>query len=332
MKSDKYIALIYKQLKGEIRPEEAANLRTWEAANPTNAREADAVRRTWKESENYDLPFDLDMDSDFAKVQSRLNPTAKTVQMPARRNSWLRIAAAGAILVIAGFLVRSYFAAETAWSEVTAMTEIEEFQLADGTKVWLNVGSTLSYPADFSGTQRGVKLSGEAYFEVTKDAEKRFQIETKETVVTVLGTAFNVRENLNDKLTEVAVTEGKVQVEAVKSAKKVILSVNEKAVYNHAAQTLEEMPDTDLNDAAWKRGVLKFNDTTLANALSEIGKFYNINISLSETDLQSCPFSGLYYTKKGLNSTLEDIAQQYKFTIETGENGEDIMLRGGVCL
>jgi len=332
MKTDNYITLVYKQLKGEISSDEAKALRTWESASVNNQQEAESIRRAWQQSEDYDLPFELDEQADFAKVQARLNPTGRTVQMPARRNNWLRIAAVGAILVIAGFAIRNYFTAETVtWAEMTASAEIQEFQLADGTKVWLNEGSTLSYPTEFSGAQRDVKLSGEAYFEVTKNAEKPFQIQTSETVVTVLGTAFNVKENGIDNLTEVAVTEGKVQVEAIKSSEKVILTVNEKAVYNHAENTLQEMTDETLNDTAWQRGLLKFKATSLAAALTDISHFYGVEIFLAEEKMSSCTLSGLFYTKKGLKTTLNDLAQQYKFEVEYSDDGKEVLLIGGNC-
>lgn len=332
MKTDNYIALIYKQLKGEITPDEAKTLRAWEAASSDNRQESESVRSAWQQSEEYDLPFDLDEEADFAKVQARLNTKGKIVQMPVRRNNWLRVAAVGAILVIAGFVVRNYFAAETAWAEITASTDVQEFQLADGTKVWLNEGSTLSYPTEFSGTQRDVKLAGEAYFEVTKNAAKPFQIQTSETVVTVLGTAFNVKENSVDNLTEVAVTEGKVQVEAINSSEKVILTVNEKAVYNHQDNTLQELEDETLNDTAWQRGLLKFKATSLAEALQDIGDFYGSKIYLEEEKMSSCTLSGLYYTEKGLKTTLQDIARQFKFSVEYSTDGKEVFLKGGDCL
>ena len=311
MKSDKYIALISKQLEGTLSPKEAKEL-SWYEKNS---------------ADNYDLPFDIDMDSDFAKVSSRLNKSAKTVQMPARRNSWMSIAAAGAILVVAGFLLRNYFASShTDWENVTASTEIQELQLADGTKVWLNAGSTLSYPQVFLDTERLVKLEGEAYFEVTKNTEKRFRVLTEQTTVTVLGTAFNVRAEGGENITEVAVSEGKVQVEEKKTAQKVILSVNEKAVYNHATNKLTEMNDADLNELAWQRKKLKFTGTTLQDALSVIEKQYGVSVTLENEGIANCEIAGNYKTDTNIISLLKNISQ----ATVTEKDGKYI-LSGGKC-
>jgi len=311
MKKDIYIALISKQLEGTLSPQEAKQLREYEANS----------------ADNYDLPFDLDMNSDFAKVNSRLNKSAKTVQMPVRRNSWMRVAAAGAILVVAGFLLRNYFADNnTAWQNVTASTEIQELQLADGTKVWLNAGSTLSYPQVFSDTERSVKLEGEAYFEVTKNAQKRFQVLTDQTTVTVLGTAFNVRAESDENTTEVVVSEGKVQVEEKQTAQRLILSVNEKAIYEHATNKLIETDDADLNELAWQRKKLKFTGTTLQNALSVIEKQYGISIRLENENIANCEIAGIYKTDTNIENLLKNISQ----ATVTEKEGKYV-LTGGVC-
>jgi len=311
MKKDKYIALISKQLEGALSPKEAKELREYEKNS----------------ADNYDLPFDLDMESDFAKVNSRLNKSAKRVQMPIRRNSWMRVAAAGAILVVAGFLLRNYLAeTNTTWENVTASTEIQELQLTDGTKVWLNVGSTLSYPQVFSETKRSVKLEGEAYFEVTKNAQKRFQVLTDQTRITVLGTAFNVRAEDDESTTEVAVSEGKVQVEEKQTAQKVILSVNEKAIYDHVTNKLKETNDKDLNELAWQRKKLKFTGTSLQNALSVIGKQYGVSIILENENIANCEIAGNYKIDTNIISLLKNISQ----ATVTEKNGAYI-LTGGKC-
>ncbi len=310
MKSDKYIALISKQLEGTLSPKEAKELQGYEKNS----------------ADNYDLPFDLDTDSDFAKVSSRLNKSAKTVQMPARRNTWMRVAAAGAILVVAGFLLRNYFSGDTAWENITASTEIQELQLADGTKVWLNAGSTLSYPQAFSDTERSVKLEGEAYFEVTKDTEKRFQVLTEQTTITVLGTAFNVRAEGNESKTEIAVSEGKVQVEEKQTAQKVILSINEKAVYNHVSNELIETEDTDLNELAWQRKKLKFTGTSLQNALSVIEKQYGISVVLGNENIANCQIAGSYKTGTSVINLLKSISQA-----TVTETDGKYVLTGGRC-
>jgi transmembrane sensor len=113
------------------------------------------------------LPFDLNIDSDFAKVQSRLNlskkPNAKVLQIKPPR-TWLRVAAAVAFLLVTGFILQNMLNEKVAWKNMTASADIQELKLPDGSIIWLNVGSTLSYPETFSDTERTVKLTGGSVF------------------------------------------------------------------------------------------------------------------------------------------------------------------------
>ncbi|MFK8008511.1 MAG: FecR family protein [Saprospiraceae bacterium] len=227
MNSDHYISLIYKELKGIISPEETKDLQVWEKQSSENQTTAEEIRQVWIESENYELPFELDHEADFAKMKSTIptaNSPSKVVTMRPRR-LWLRgIAAAVIVLLGANFLFQNHFQNKLEWKTVAANSEVQKLQLADGSKVWLNVGSTLSYPAEFSATERPIKLNGEAFFEVSKDQNRPFQVITNRTTVTVLGTEFNVRDIAVEKTFEVAVQEGKVQVQKNQSTQKIILS------------------------------------------------------------------------------------------------------------
>ena len=281
MNSDHYISLIYKELKGIISPEEAKDLRAWEKQSTENQITAEEIRQVWIESENYELPFELDHEADFAKMKSTI-PTSKTSSriVPMRpRRLWLRVAAAAVIVLLgATFLFRNSFENDAEWVVVKESHEVQEIQLADGSKAWLNAGSTLSYPAEFSSTERPIKLNGEAFFEVSKDANRPFQVTTNRTTVTVLGTEFNVRDIAEEKTFEVVVQEGKVQVQKNESNQKVILMKNEKAVYNAEENSLIKIVDKNLNALAWQRKTFIFQNNTLKEVLSDIGKGYNHRI------------------------------------------------------
>ncbi len=333
MNSDHYISLIYKDLKGIISPEEEKGLREWEMQSSENQMTSDEIRQVWIESEQYELPFELDHDADFAKMKSTI-PVSKTplkvVQMRPRR-LWLKgIAAAVIVLLGATFLFQNYFQNAEEWVIVEAGTEIKEMQLADGSKVWLNAGSTLSHPAEFSKTERPIKLTGEAFFEVSKDVNRPFQVTTTRTTVTVLGTEFNVRDIASEKTFEVAVQEGKVRVQKNESNQKVILGKNEKAVYNEKNNSLEKVSDKNLNALAWKRNRLKFNNTTLKTVLKTIAQQYKVNIDLENKSLEECPISGGYSMKTEVYNLLEQITESKKITVKKLSETEYV-LTGGVC-
>ncbi len=333
MNSDYYISLIYKELKGIISQEETKDLRAWEKQSSENQITSEEIRQVWIESENYELPFELDHEADFAKMKSTIttsNTPTKVVTMRPRR-LWLQAVAAAVIVLLgATFSFQNYFQDETEWELVEANSEIKELQLADGSKVWLNAGSTLSYPAEFSATERPIKLTGEAFFEVSKDANRPFQVTTNRTTVTVLGTEFNVRDIADEKTFEVAVQEGKVRVQKNESSQKVILVKNEKAVYDEKNDSLEKVNDKNLNAISWKRKSLKFQNTTLENALSTLENQFNININLENKGLKKCSISGRYKTTTPIFDLLRDLTSNQKIEVKKLSETEYELI-GGAC-
>ena len=333
MNSDHYISLIYKELKGIISPEETKDLRAWEKQSSENQITVEEIRQVWIESENYELPFELDHDTDFAKMKSTISidhSPVKVVNMSPRR-LWLQAVAAAVIVLLgATFLFRNSFQNEMEWKIVEANSEIKELQLADGSKVWLNAGSTLSYPVEFSATDRPIKLNGEAFFEISKDVNRPFQVTTDRTTVTVLGTEFNVRDIADEKTFEVAVQEGKVQVQKNKSIQKVILVKNEKAIFNEKNDSLEKVNDKNLNAISWKRKSLKFQNTTLEYALSTLEDQFKIRVSLKNKSLEKCSVSARYKTTTPIFEILKDLTSNQNIEVKKVSETEYDLI-GGTC-
>lgn len=334
MNSDHYISLIYKELKGIISLEEVKQLSIWELQSSKNQKIASEIRQVWLETEQYEIPFELDHDSDFAKIKttikiSEVPSNVKSIQ--SRRRLWINsVAAAVIVLLSATFLFQNYFQDTEQWVEVESGSEIMELELPDGSNIWLNAGSKLSYPSKFSMTERLVKLTGEAFFEVSKDEGKPFQVTTDRTTVTVLGTKFNVRDIANEKTFEVAVQEGKVKVQKNESTQKVILEKNEKAIYDEGNHLLNKLNDKNLNQLSWKRKRLKFNNTALQTALNKIALHYNINIKLENTSIKDCRISGSYSTKTEVFNLLQQVTSNQKIKIKR-LNENEYKLMGGTC-
>src|SRR5690606_4403888 len=121
----------------------------------------------------------------------------------------------------------------------------------DGSKVYLNAGSTLQFPSAFAGNERRVKLNGEGYFEVAPNKDKKFIVETESLQVEVLGTVFNLKSYADDSKIYTTLLEGKVAITGVDNRVQ-ILSPNEHAIYNKSTKKLSiESIDTSPN-VAWK--------------------------------------------------------------------------------
>lgn len=161
------------------------------------------------------------------------------------------------------------------------------FELNDGTKVWVNAGSTLRYPEQFGEGDRIVQLEGEAYFEVAKTENKsRFLVETDNQTVEVLGTKFNVKAYPNQNRTFTTLQEGLVQVNSkVSNASSIYLKPNQQSEFSSSDFIVREV-DVE-NILAWKNGFFYFNGQNTSEVLKNIASWYNIDITYKESLNQS---------------------------------------------
>lgn len=184
--------------------------------------------------------------------------------------------------------------------------------LQDGTKVWMNSESRLDYPIQFSSTTRTVKLSGEAYFEVTPDAKRPFIIAVNEQFhVKVLGTHFNIKAYPGDDRAETTLVEGKVAVDSI------ILRPSEQAVIFKGQAPEIRKVNVDYY-TAWHEGWFYFNNERLERALEQIGRWYDVTFVLSEDDVLQLMVTGKLKRFENLSVILDMLATttQCRFEIK----------------
>ena len=154
--------------------------------------------------------------------------------------------------------------------------------LSDGTKVWLNAASSLKYPVAFTGNERNVELTGEAYFEVAKDATKPFFVKSNSQTVEVLGTHFNINSYADEKATKTTLLEGSVKVSNLANASVIKLKPGQQAV-NGAGQ-MHIIYNADIDEAmAWKNGKFLFNDTELQTIMRQLSRWYDVDVEYKGT-------------------------------------------------
>lgn len=162
------------------------------------------------------------------------------------------------------------------------------FELPDGSKVWLNSGSSVSFPKEFGGQNRFVRLSGEAYFDV-KAGEGHFEVKTSHFTVDVLGTAFNVMA-YEHELPAVTLERGKISLET-RSKQHEALVPGQQAIIDTLKQSiLLKDVETDLY-SSWIRDQLIFKDEPLGTVLSRLERWYNIDISVTDRRLLEIPMT-----------------------------------------
>ncbi len=163
--------------------------------------------------------------------------------------------------------------------------------LADGTRVWLNAGSSLRYPVAFYGKTRQVWLSGEAYFEVAPRPEQPFIVEAGKEKIYVLGTSFNVRAYAGGEHIQTTLAEGLVKVAAGKTD--LVLKPGSQASMDPATGRLQ-VSAVDVEGAlAWKDGMFHFNGTNIRTIMQDVARWYDVDVQYMTGDLDSKNFSGV---------------------------------------
>jgi transmembrane sensor len=160
-----------------------------------------------------------------------------------------------------------------------------QLTLPDGTKVWLNAESSITYPTVFNGTERKVSITGEAYFEVTHDKHKPFRVQCMRTEyppmqIEVLGTKFNINAYNEEPVTNTTLIEGSVRITLHASRRtNNVLTLKPGQQGQLIDQKLVLAKDPDAEQAiAWKNGVFDFNNTTVDAAMRQISRWYDVTI------------------------------------------------------
>jgi len=334
MNQDFYISLLQKRLSEELSSFELEVLQKWEA-DPENRKLASEIEKIWSVNEPKELDFPIDLDKSFQGVLDKIDASDEIpVQEPTKvrrlnpyGNFW-RVAAMLLIFSVVGYGIYQGTNKPNEWRAETTLKSIKEITLEDGTKVWLNKNSQLEFPESFEGDQRIVRLKGEGFFEVTKDVDRPFIVETTDIQTIVLGTAFNVKEETDR--TTVHLDEGKVKVLSRGSGDFVMMNPQETVRFNKEDEELSLVKDLDGNGMAWKRKSLKFHDSSLDKALKDIARFFDAEISLRESTGAACPISGRYNTDSEIESLLRNVASVHGSSIEK-INNNSFIVRGGNC-
>ena len=182
-----------------------------------------------------------------------------------------------------------------------------QVELSDGTRIWVNSASEISFPSYFAGNVREVTLAGEAYFEVARDSRRPFYVNIGNARVQVLGTAFNVSAYRDERTTEVALLNGKVRFDATDG--KHVLSPGEIAALDKA-QGITEVREGDVASIiAWKEGRFYFEDMRMEDLALKLSRWYGVDFAFDSEAARELRFSGGMVKYRPLNYVLEMISK-----------------------
>lgn len=251
-----------------------------------------------------------ELEEDLASIGDDL-PLRRTVVR--RLNWWPRVAAAAAILVIcfSGYFYwhRAHDNSDNAHLVTrTAPAGKKQISLPDGSQVWVNAGSKLTWPKTFNRNTREVYLEGEAYFDVKHNATLPFVIHTGNVTTTVLGTAFNIRQDLKHHTVTVTVERGKVGVTSGARTLGILLPDQQLSFNTDNRQVTQQRVDAS-QVIAWHKIDLSFDDMTLADVALQLEQHYHVKIRFAGDQIGRSRFTGATLTSEKLEDVLQAICE-----------------------
>ncbi len=298
-------SLLIKSFSGKATRDEGQTIQSWLQESEGNRKEFAAYKKLWDDSKN--LLFSGSVD-----VEKALIHTKDQIPQFSRKIKWISIArqaAAVLLLSVIFSVVFNYFLNRGTESETGNMVYQEikaafgtqtKLILADGTNVWLNSGSTLCFPLSFDKVKkRQVELKGEGYFEVAKDSQKPFIVNTCCNLqVKALGTSFNVNAYDHEKHVEVALIEGKVELlQQTKGEAFPIMTLNpsEIADYRVKDHQINHKTEPEIERySAWKEGKIVFFNDPVEKLISRLENWYNVDIEITGNTLKGNHFTATF--------------------------------------
>lgn len=316
--------ILVKYLAGEAEPHEVAMIEKWRSESDANEKHFRQLQQLWDGSEGLKETQKVNTDAAWNSVRARLHtqPKGRNVLF---NTSWL-LAASLALLIGIGVIFMTRNTADTKMLTLQAAGKQENVRLSDGSSLIVKSGQ-LSYPEEFSGGKRKVKLlSGKVFFDIASDKKTPFEIEANATTVTVLGTEFEVVSYTD--YTQVMVKEGKVKFAT--PAGETILTAGMGAKYMQKENRMENTKVESRNAFAYTTGTLVFENTKLSDVVEDINRFYDAEISLESATIADCTITSSF-PGETLENVLEVVAGTLSLEIEHVPNSNKIILKGKEC-
>lgn len=322
--------LISAYLSNECTDDQLVNLRDWIAESPENHHYFEQQREIWYAAVVADSSLKFDAEQAFELFQKSVMNIPKAPGLHFWQRPAFRVAASVAILVVFSLLV--FKLGERSSSRHLADVTVEAPQgsrtrllLNDGSVVWLNAGSRLTYSSKFGVSDRDIYLEGEGYFEVRKNTHLPFRVHSDELAVTVLGTKFNFCNFPEDDEASVALLEGKVSYLAGSDMQEQLLAPDQKVVLNKKSGIAQVVDVKANRSAEWTQGYLCFEDDLLTDIARRLERSYNVNIIIVDDTLDTYRFYGDFRrTEQSIGDVLEMLSSTNKLTYQI--QGKDIYL------
>lgn len=326
--------LIARFFDGNASQDEITLIEKWKSASKENLKAFEDYLRIWESSSKIHSAEAVNVDKAWRRFEKTVqgqedNSTGKGNIIHLFSGNFARIAAVALILIAVASVLYFYILPGRMNHVYTAEGAIQTIDLPDGSRVTLNASSEFSYPKKFNGDFRKVKLTGEAYFEITRNENQPFVISANGTMVKVLGTSFNVKAYELDDAVELIVNSGRVAFSQEGKENQILLEAGDMGIYSKADHSLIKSGTDDPNVFAWRTRELVFNNDKLAYVIHTLNSVYHANIKLTNAEPGNCTLTA-NFNQQSLEEVLEVIALALDLKINR-TNGR-ILLSGEACL
>lgn len=301
-------ALIQKYLREETSEEENNLLFQWLNESTENRKRLYAVKDIWDStgfranSKNYNIENEAEV------LRQRIGK-----QPQIRQIRWQNAFQIAAILLISfglGWFGRNVFTSTRKTAPVVSMQEVfvpkgqvNQVFLADGTRIWVNSETRLTFPSVFADNKREIKLDGEAFFEVAHDKNRPFRVEVNGEQIEVLGTSFNVRAYSNSGKIETTLETG--QIRLLTGNRETLLHPGEQSLFNKSNNKLTVSKVNPTTFTCWKEGRYEFQDENLDEVFKVVERWYDVQILADKTYFSGMHFSGVIKRNKDVKHFLD---------------------------
>jgi transmembrane sensor len=351
--------IIWKFLAGELSSDEAIKLMHWVSLSDENKKMFSKTKLLWMASKSFTNEPTSDQKEDFARLTARidfednndLNARALSDFTSDRKPAWQVVFKVAAVILLIYCLSVSFIIIKDknkkAYTQVTTRKgKQSEVILADGTHIWLNSESSIKYPVKVNGSKVNVFLNGEAYFEVHKNPNRKFIVNTGEIKIAVLGTSFNVKAYDDEETIETTLEEGKISISGKiaqkQLSKPIILEPNQRIIFNRnsSGYKLAEVNSEEQEDSlqvtgsasveltlhaetrlytSWKDGVLSFKNERFEVLAEKMERWFNVRIIIESPELKETRYTGVF-EKESIERALKALSMSLPFKYEIDQD------------
>lgn len=357
MEQDRIWVLMARRLAGEITPQEQLELEQFVRTNPDIHFPIQTITELWNPETYTDDPEEPDAETEAAYMAhiERLRNAHPANSQPARRNLIPYFLTLVAILTITYLVMprkRDRVNKPVLTSISTKSGSKTKTVLPDGSQVWVNAASHLSYDNNFGKKNRELKLEGEAFFIVAHDSSKPFVVHTTDMDLVVLGTSFNVKSYPGDQTSEAALISGSMEIVLIpRKQRKVILRPTEKLVLTSTSRSdgsktipgksMDEPPfliknitqfkaaDSLIVETSWVSNKLVFSDQSLQDVLAQMERWYGVSITIDEPVNPALRYTGLF-EKENLHDALAALSIIHPFEFTISKDGLNVVVKNKV--